>query len=462
MNTPDAARENDMNLKMDRSVKFFQNALHHFAGGVGSGTRSPSSGWVPNPIYVDYGEGSHIWDVDGNEYVDYLLACGPLILGHRPKPVIDRVCQTIQDRGSIFALAHDLEIEASRKVCECVPSIEKLRFDNSGTSAVQRAIRIARTYTGKNKIIRFEGHYHGWSDQIHWSNRPILKEAGPPEKPIPVPDSKGIPGELAETLIVLPWNDIDLLESAIKEHKDQVACVITEPILGNTGGIMPLPGYLEGMRQLTEQNEIVLIFDEVLTGFRVALGGAQSLYGITPDLTTMAKAMAAGFPAAAVGGRNEIMDLITKGEVMYGGTYNSNPIVTSSVIATMDELRRPGHYEQMNILGERLANGLVSLAHQVGLPASWTGVGAMFQLWFCENDQLPRNYREAVPILETSPYPTFWKGLIERSVLVQPHQDNLFLLSSAHDEVDINHTLQAAEEALPAVKKVFEDRMRSG
>jgi len=441
-----------MSYSTDQSQKLFAESKKYLAGGVGSGTRSPGSGWIPSPVFVQNGEGSHIWDIDGNEYIDYLVGGGPLILGHRPKSVIEKVSQTIQERGSMFALAHDLEIEAAKRICAAIPSIKKLRFDNSGTSAVQRAIRLARAYTGKTKIIRFEGHYHGWSDQIHWSNRPPLEAAGRRIAPRAIPNSNGIPEILAETLIVLPWNDVDLLSKTIKSKKDEIACVITEPILGNTGGILPQPGYLQAMRQLTKENDIVFICDEVLTGFRVALGGAQSLYGITPDLTTLAKAMAAGFPAAAVGGSNEIMDLITQGEVMYGGTYNSNPIITSSVVATLDELSRPGTYEKMNEIGEKLANGLVSIANKAGYPASLTGVGPMFQLWFCESSKLPRDYREAVPILKSSPFPVLWQGLMERGVLVQPRQDNLFLLSTAHTEADIDFTLQAAEDAFSKMK----------
>ena len=434
--------------RTDKSRQLFERAQKHFAGGVGSGTRSPASGWLPNPVYVDNGLGSHIWDVDENEYIDYLVGGGTLILGHRPKSVIDKVCQTLQERGSIFALAHDLEIQAAEKICELIPSIEVIRFDNSGTDAVQRALRLSRAYTGKTKVVRFEGHYHGWSDQIHWSNRPTLEAAGRRNAPRPIPNSNGIPEELAGTLIVLPWNDIDLLEKTIQAHKYEIACVITEPILGNTGGIMPQPGYLEAMRKLTAENDIVLIFDEVLTGFRVALGGVQEMYGIKPDLTTLAKAMAAGFPAAAIGGKKEIMDLIPKGEIMFGGTYNSNLVVTSSVVATLDELSKPGVYEKMNALGVKLAAGMVELAKKAGLPASWTGVGSMFQLWFCEQKELPRDYREAAPIIKRSPFSKFWQGLMERGVMVQPRQDNLFLLSTAHTEQDVQTTLEAAEAAL--------------
>ncbi|MDD2694358.1 MAG: glutamate-1-semialdehyde 2,1-aminomutase [Anaerolineales bacterium] len=435
-----------------KSQKLFAQAQARFAGGVGSGTRSPASGWVPSPVYVDRGEGSHLWDADGNRYVDYLMAGGPLILGHRPKAVIDRVCQVIQERGSMFALAHDLEIEAAMKVCQLLPSVEKVRFDNSGTSAVQRAVRLARAYTGKTKIVRFEGHYHGWSDQMHWSNRPPLEAAGRRNAPRAVPNSNGIPEVLGKTLIVLPWNDIDLLEKTIQARKHEIACVITEPILGNLGGLLPKPGYLKAMRQLTADNDVVLIFDEVLTGFRVAPECAQGKFSLLPDLTTLAKAMAGGFPAAAVGGRAEIMDLISSGEVMYGGTYNSSPIVTSAVIATLSELSQPGVFQKMEKLGVDLANGLVELAQRAGFPACWSGVGSMFQLWFCDESQLPYDYRSAVQVLKSSPYAKFWEGLMKRGVLVQPRQDNLFLLSTTHSEEDIQLTLQVAKETFKEMK----------
>jgi glutamate-1-semialdehyde 2,1-aminomutase len=438
--------------RTDQSQKLYQQAQNCFAGGVGSGTRSTAAGWIPSPIYVQQGEGAHLWDVDGNEYIDYLMGGGPLILGHRPKAVIDSVCQTLQTRGSLFSLAHDLEYQAAKKICQLLPSIEMLRFDNSGSSAVQRAIRLARAFTGKEKIVRFEGHYHGWSDQIHWSNRPPLEVAGRRNAPRAIPNSNGIPEVLGQTLIVLPWNEQEILANTIRARKNEIACIITEPILGNLGGLMPKPGYLELMRQLTTENDIVLIFDEVLTGFRVALECAQGLYGIRPDLTTLAKAMAGGFPAAAIGGRRDIMELVSHGEVMFGGTYNSNPVVTSSVIATLDELVMPGLFKRMNQIGEKLANGLVELAHRFGIPACWSGVGAMFQIWFCDEEQLPWDYRSAVPILKTSIYRDFWQGLMKRGVLVQPRQDNLFLLSSAHTEQDVQKTLEIADQTFREMK----------
>lgn len=438
------------------SQELFAEAQHYHTGGVGSGTRSSRAGWQPCPVFVERGEGSHLLDVDGNEYVDYAMGLGPLILGHRPAPVIEAVVRTIQERGSIFALAHDLETQAAAKICECVPSIESLRFGNSGTEVVNYAIRLARAYTGKEKVIRFEGHYHGWSDLIHWSNRPPLAAAGRRQHPVPLPSSTGIPHCLADTLIVLPWNDVDLLERAIERYRHEIAAVITEPILGNVGGIMPQEGYLQAMRELTAANGVLLIFDEVLTGFRVALGGTQEMVGIMPDLTTLAKAMGGGFSAAVFGGKREIMDLIANGETMHGGTYNSNPIVTSAVLATLNEVSEPGFYERLNSLGEKLAKGIVDIVRRSGLPAMWTGVGAMFQVWFTED--LPRDYREAVPLMEQSPFHTLWRELMARGVLVQPKQDGLWLLSGAHTQADVEQTLQAVEDAMPAVVSAWKGR----
>jgi len=436
--------------RMDKSLSLFALAKEHLAGGVGSGTRSPMSGWVPCPVYVSHGDGARLYDVDGNEFIDYAMGLGPLILGHRPKPVIDRVIQTISERGTLFALAHDLEGQAAKKVSECVPSVESLRFTNSGTEAVCGALRLARAYTGKTRIIRFEGHYHGWNDLIHWSNQAPLTAAGRRQYPRPVPNSTGIPECLAETLIVLPWNDLGALETAIKRYGHETAAVITEPILGNVGGLMPEPGYLEGMRRLTADHDILLIFDEVLTGFRVALGGVQGQLKIAPDITVMAKAIAAGFPVAAFGGRRELMDLIAKGETMHGGTYNSNPLCMSAVLASLDELSKPGFYEKLNGMGERLAKGLVEAAHRAGFPATWSGVGALFQVWFAE--RAPKDYREALPIMENNPYMSWWAGLISRGLLVQPGQDKLWLISGAHSGGDVDETLAKAEDALKELK----------
>lgn len=431
------------------SARLFEEASRYLAGGVGSGTRSPRSGWLPLPVFVAEGRGSRLTDVDGNEYIDYAMGLGPLILGHRPQSVIDAVTRQLNERGSMFALAHDLEGAAAAAVAARVPSIELLRFGNSGTECAQYALRFARAFTGREKILRFEGHYHGWSDAIHWSAHPSLEQAGPASAPNLVPGSTGIPAVVANTLLVAQWNDLDALERIFAEHGTEIAAVITEPILGNAGAAMPLPGYLERMRELTHAAGALLIFDEVLTGFRVGREGAQGLLGIEPDLTVLAKALGAGFPVAALGGSREVMELAADGRTMHGGTYNSSPLVCAAVLAAAEVTGAPGFYERLNALGEQLAERLVEIVHAAGLEACWSGVGAMFQLWFAPAP--PRTYREAVQLASLSPFPTLYRELLERCVLIQPPQEGLFLLSGAHTEADVEETLERVQDAMPAV-----------
>jgi glutamate-1-semialdehyde 2,1-aminomutase len=439
-----------------RSRALFELAGEHLAGGVGSGTRSPRAGWKPHPLFVDHASGSRVIDVDGNEYIDYQMGQGPLILGHRPRAVIDAVTRTISERGSMFALCHDLEGQAAAAIAERVPSMELVRLGNSGTEVVSYALRFARAFTARTTVLRFEGQYHGWSDGIHWSAHPTLEEAGPLGRLSITPSSSGIPPQLSETLIVAPWNDTDALERIFAERGSEIAAAITEPIMGNSGGLMPAPGYLERLRELTTEHGALLIFDEVLTGFRVAPGGAQELLGIRPDLTTLAKTLGAGFPVAAFGGRREIMEMAVDGRTMHGGTYNSSPLACAAVIAALHESGKPGFYDELLARGRRLADGLAALAQAHGLPACWTGVGSMFQLWF--GDPPPTDYRSAQRLVQSSPFPAFFEEMLRRKVLLQPPQEGLFLISGAHTDEDIAWTLVLAEEAMPAVA----DAVREG
>jgi glutamate-1-semialdehyde 2,1-aminomutase len=434
---------------MSRSQALFERAQAHLAGGVGSGTRSPRAGWAPTPIYVAEASGSHVTDVDGTTYVDYQMGQGPLILGHRPARVLAAVTQAINERGSHLALCHELEGEAAAAVSARVPSIELLRFGNSGTECVQYALRFARAATGRRLIVRFEGHYHGWSDAIHFSAHPAIADAGPREHPHAVPGSTGMAGEVAGSLLILPWNDAAAVEAAFAEHGDDIAAIITEPIMGNGGGVLPASGYLERLREITRAAGSLLIFDEVLTGFRVGPGGAQALYGVEPDLTVLAKAVGGGFPVAVVGGTRAAMEVVSEGRTMHGGTYNSNPIACAAVLATMQETGRDGFYDELGARSRRLAEGLVEVVQAAGLDACTSGTGAMFQLWFAESP--PTNYREAIAIVEQSPFPTFQRELLERGILIQPPQEGLFLPSAAHTDDDVDLTLQRAAEAMPAV-----------
>jgi glutamate-1-semialdehyde 2,1-aminomutase len=432
-----------------RSLRLYEDAARHLAGGVGSGTRSPRSGWLPYPVFVAEGHGARLTDVDGNNYIDYAMGLGPLILGHRPPTVIDAVTRQLHDRGSLFALAHDLEGEAAAGIAARLPSMELLRFGNSGTECVQYALRFARAFTGREKVVRFEGHYHGWSDAIHWSAHPSLDEAGPATTPNIVPGSSGMPAALASTLIVAPWNDAATLERIFEGSGREIAAVITEPILGNCGAISPAPGYLERLRELTRRAGALLIFDEVLTGFRVGPSSAQGLFAIEPDLTVLAKALGSGFPVAAVGGHREIMEMVIDGRTMHGGTYNSNPLVCAAVIATLAETGRAGFYDELNARGERLAEGLVEAASAAGLEACWSGVGSMFQLWFAPSP--PLGYRAAQAIIAGSPFWTLYAELLARGILIQPPQEGLWLISAAHTDADVERTVAAARAAMPAV-----------
>ena len=438
----------------DRSADLFARAGRHLAGGVGSGTRSPRSGWLPVPVFVRDGSGAVLRDEDGNEYVDYVMGQGPLILGHRPEAVTEAVVEVLRERGSLFSLAHDLEGQAAEALCERVPAVDLVRFGSSGTECAQYAIRFARAFTGRELVVRFEGHYHGWSDVIHWSAHPDEATWGPADHPAVTPGSTGMPAAGGRPLAVLRWNDLDGLEALFAERGGEIAAVLTEPILGNCGAIMPAPGYLERLRALTRGTGALLVFDEVLTGNRVAPGGAQELFGIDPDLTIMAKALGAGYPVAAFGGRRDVMEMAADGRTMHGGTYNSNPLVCAAVIAALAETGRPGFHDRLEALGSRLAAGLVDAAHDAGLAACSSGPGAMFQLWF--SDEPPRDYREAHAIAARSPFFAVHRHLREHGVLIQPPQEGLWFVSGAHTDEQVDRTLEAAAGAMRAAAEAVE------
>jgi glutamate-1-semialdehyde 2,1-aminomutase len=433
-----------------RSEAAYLAAQEVIPGGVNSGARGPGAGWVPGPPVVARGEGSHLWDVDGNEYIDYLLALGPMIHGHRHPEVTERVSEAIHDIGTMFALPYELEAEAARKVVAAVPSVELVRFGNSGTEVVLHATRLARAFTGRDVIVRFEGQYHGWADQLEWSHHPDLTEAGPRERPIALPGTPGIPKVIGETLAVLPWNDQAAVEQLIEERGREIAAILTEPIMGNTGVIPPQPGYLQFLREITQSNGIVLIFDEVITGFRVALGGAQELYGVTPDLTTMAKALGGGFPVAALGGKFEIMDQVSDGAVLHAGTYNANCVAVAAASASLDVLARPGTHARLFALSERLTDGMAGIFERAGVPVQIQGVGPMFQFWFSERPVV--EYRDAARHLNSPAYAALARALHERGVMVHPSNIELWFVSTVHTEADIDETLDAFEAAVHAVR----------
>jgi len=434
-----------------QSARLFAQAQEVIASGVNSTARTPRSGWSPYPLFVDHGKGSRLFDVDGNEFIDYLLGLGPMLLGHRPEQVTKAVIDFISQRGTVFALPLADEIALARKIIDAVPSIEQVHLANTGTEAVLYAVRLARSYTRRTKIVRFEGMYHGFSDAVYWSKHPPLDKAGAESQPVPVPQGPGLPQGLEDSLIVLQWNDGEMLERTIRKHGEQIAAVLTEPIMCNTGCILPKPGYLELIRELTIGFGIVLIFDEVITGFRLSLGGAQQYYGVAPDLTVMAKGFGGGFPIAAVGGKKQIMQLVAEGTVSMAGTYSGNGIAVSAANATLDFLATPGIYQNLFNRSERLMRGIGELLKSAGFDCEVVGVGPLFQVWF--TDSPIRNYRDAVRFARKDLFRIWWEEMMSRGVLFHPDAfENLFI-SFAHTDTDVELTLQAVDDALPDVRR---------
>jgi glutamate-1-semialdehyde 2,1-aminomutase len=431
-----------------RSEAAYLAAQEVIAGGVNSGARGPQAGWVPGPPVVARGAGPRLWDVDGNEYLDYLLALGPMIHGHAHPEITERVTKAIHEIGTMFALPYELEAEAARKIVDAVPSVELVRFGNSGTEVVLHATRLARAFTGRTVVVRFEGQYHGWADQLEWSHHPDLALAGPREHPRALPGTPGIPEVIGQTLAVLPWNDQAAVERLVAERGREIAAILTEPIMGNTGVIPPQPGYLAFLREISAANGIVLIFDEVISGFRVALGGAQALYGVAPDLTTMAKALGGGFPVAALGGRREIMDQVSDGAVLHAGTYNANAVAVAAASASLDVLARPGTYERLFDLSGRLMDGIAGIFERAGVPVQVQGVGPMFQFWFSETPVV--DYRDAAAHLNSPRYAALALELHRRGVMVHPSNIELWFVSTVHTRSDIDETLSAFEDAVKA------------
>ncbi|HEX3983089.1 MAG TPA: aminotransferase class III-fold pyridoxal phosphate-dependent enzyme, partial [Acidisoma sp.] len=356
-----------------------------------------------------------------------------------------------QNRGTVFALPTAEETILARKIAAAVPSMEMVRLCNTGTEAVLYATRLARAFTGRSKIIRFEGMYHGFSDGVYWSKHPDPATSGDDRHPNPIAQGPGLPPGIEQSLIILPWNDIDALREVIARDGRQIAAVLTEPVMCNTGCILPIPGYLEAMRELTAENGILLIFDEVITGFRLALGGGQQVYGITPDLSTFAKGLGGGFPVAAMGGRRDIMALVADGTVSMAGTYAANTIAVAAANAAMDILSGPGIYERAIGVSDRLRLGLIEIMARSGLPGCVAGIGPVFQVWF--SDQPIHNYRAAARHARHDIFRLWWEEMLERDVLFHPGAfENLFV-SFAHTEADVDATLDRAREAIGAVKR---------
>lgn len=428
----------------------FEAASELIPGGVNSTARATWSGWEPHPLFVAEGNGAYLRDVDGNEYIDYLLGLGPMVLGHRPPRVTRAVTEAITSVGTVFAMPAVQEGALAKKITSAVPSLEQVRLCNTGTEAVLYAVRLARAFTGRSKIIRFEGMYHGFSDVVYWSKHPDPETSGPDSSPKPVPQGPGLPAGVEESLIILPWNDVDALREAIAREGNDIAAVVTEPVMCNTGCILPEHGYLEAMRELTAERDIVLIFDEVITGFRLGLGGAQGQFGIVPDLSTFAKGLGGGFPVAAMGGRKDIMALVADGTVSMAGTYAGNVIAVAAANEAIDEISEPGRFDELYRVSDRLRLGLGEIFDEAGISTRVVGMGPVFQVWFTDYDI--RNYRDAARFARHDVFRVWWEGMLDRGVLFHPGAfENLFL-SFAHTDDDIDRTLVAAREVAQVIK----------
>lgn len=433
--------------KLRKSRELFAEARRLTPGGVHSGLRFSE----PYPIFISKAKGANIYDVDNNEYIDYHLAFGPVVLGHNHRSIVNAVKNQLS-KGIIYGLSNELEIEVAKKITRYVPSAQMVRFCNTGTEATYHALRVARAYTKKEKIVKFEGAYHGWHDYVSISSAPTLSEAGSRKSPNSVPDTEGLPAGVAENIIVAPFNDAEALETAVKRHKNDIAAIITEPILhGSATCIPPKTGFLQLLREITIKQDIILIFDEVVTGFRHDLGGAQRLFGVTPDLTTFGKAMANGFPVSAVCGNKDIMERFKPtGKVDYGGTFNGNPISMAATLATIKELETSDTYRKLFHLGEIMRNQLNKTIEELKLKAQAVGFGSIFQLLF--TDRKIQDYRDALTS-NAEQFKEFQRKMMGKGVFILPQANKRCHICTAHTEEDIEHTIQSAREVLHGIKK---------
>ena len=428
-------------LNTRRSEKAFKEAQKHIPGGVNSPVRAfgPVGG---HPIFFKSGSGCRVTDIDGNSYIDYVCSWGPLILGHAYPDVIRKIRSTAS-KGTSFGAPTVLETKLAKLIKGAVPSIEKIRFVNSGTEATMSAIRLARAFTGRELVVKFEGCYHGHVDGL-------LIKAGSGAATLGIPTSPGIPQGYASTTVVLPYNSLQAVESLCKERGREIACIILEPVAGNMGVVPPASGYLEGLWKLTRAYGIVLIFDEVMSGFRVSPGGAQGLYGIRPDLTTLGKIIGGGLPVGAYGGRADIMDKIAPlGAVYQAGTLSGNPVAMAAGVATLEALKDASLYGKLEESSRNLAEGLERAARDSGVKTFHTRVGSMLCIFFTENRVTDW---DSAKTSDTQRYAAYFRGMLERGVYLAPSQFEAAFVSTAHGGEDIEATIKAGSEVMKGLK----------
>jgi glutamate-1-semialdehyde 2,1-aminomutase len=427
-------------FKTTKSEEIFAAAQQLMPGGVSSPVRAFKS-VGGQPIVFDHVKGSYIWDVDGNQYIDYVGTWGPAICGHTHPEVIEALHQAL-DKGTSFGAPCALENVLAQMVIDAVPSIEMVRFVNSGTEACMSVLRLMRAFTGREKIIKFEGCYHGHADMF-------LVKAGSGVATLGLPDSPGVPKSTASSTLTAPYNDLQAVRTLFEENPDEIAGVILEPVVGNAGFIVPDGGFLAGLRELTTEFGALLVFDEVMTGFRIAYGGAQEKFGITPDLTTMGKVIGGGLPVGAYGGRKDIMSMVAPAGPMYqAGTLSGNPLAMTAGIKTLELLNRPGTYEQLDRVTGKLMNGLLSLATECGHEICGGHISGMFGFFFTAG---PVHCFEDAKASDVQKFGRFHRGMLERGVYLAPSQFEAGFMSLAHTDEDIDRTLEAAKAVLSSI-----------
>jgi glutamate-1-semialdehyde 2,1-aminomutase len=423
-------------LKLEKSRALFAEALTLLPGGVDSPVRAFKA-VGGEPLFIERGEGAWLFDVDGNRYIDYVLSWGPLVLGHAHPRILSAIAEAAS-RGTSFGAPSPLELELARLVRGLMPSVELIRFVNSGTEAVMSALRLARAFTGRDTIVKFAGGYHGHADML-------LVQTGSGAATLGLPDSPGVPAAVTADTLCCGYNDLAAVEEIFDRHRGRIAAVIVEPVAGNMGVVLPVTGFLPGLRALTKADGALLIFDEVMSGFRVHPGGAQALYGIVPDLTVLGKVIGGGLPVGAYGGRRDIMNMVAPAGPMYqAGTLSGNPLAMSAGIATLKELGLPGTWDRLEKTTRDLAEGLSRSAERAGVPLQVSHAGSMFGAFFCGQ---PVKDWESAKKSDTGRFSRYFRRMLEEGVYLAPSQFEAGFVSTAHGPAEVEATLKAAETA---------------
>ncbi len=430
-----------------QSEQWFERAQQSLVEGVNSPSRGAAV-YSPGPVFLERGQGSHVWDADGNEYIDFMMSFGALIQGHAHPKLIEVTSKAIAE-GSHFAASTSAEVEAAERLKRMVPSAELVRFANTGTEATMLALRLARAHTRRTKFLKFEGHYHGWYDPylLNAHSHPP-EQLGPPDNPSRIPDSQGIPASTFDDVVLAPWNDVPALESVMKQHGRELAAVITEPIMANMGCILPRDGYLQRIRELTQDHGALLILDEVVTGFRYAPGGCQEFYGIKPDLSTFGKALGAGFPVGAVAGPRSILERMRPADdmVLHYGTFNGHRLTMKIISANLDLLTADGAYKNLHTIGNAAIAGLREVFRKREINAIVQGFGPMFQIYFTSRDAI-HDYRDYCTHVDTQRYSRFVHRLLEQGIYMTPSNGLHWIISTVHTEKDVAALIEAADRA---------------